>query len=259
MQTEILVYWWHNSSLLTVFLENLRFIAFIQVLLQFKPKQAFHLLSQLSSLHSFCTRMQGCNQVFEVWGKKNFKEQDPFKYLFNKYNKDFYRHNKNSKMGHSTSNLREGVSLCLKIFLVFIYFTAFWKWFPKKKIASISPTFLDLHPVEISPLGGYLPCEHSFFAHRPMQICLYPHKYPTQIHKKLVSGWFKGQRIQIYSQNGSTSFHAEIRGWKFYHTFFSSNLWPQISSCWYNILWFCTTKLVISINISLLIMFFNIL
>jgi len=33
--------------------------------------------------------------------------------------------------------------------------------------------------LKFSPLGGDLPCEHSFFAHRPMQICLYLYKYST--------------------------------------------------------------------------------
>ena len=68
--------------------------------------------------------------------------------------------------------------------------------------------------LKFSPLGRDLPCKHSFFAQRPIQLCLYLCKYSTFIDaQKLFSGCYRGQGIQIGSQNSRKQhFHGENRG-----------------------------------------------
>jgi len=121
-------------------------------------------------------------------------------------------------------------------FLVFIYFIAFWKWWPKKKeyfhhlIRFSSYGLLKFSPLA---LGGDLSCEHSCFAHGPMQICEYLHEYFAWMHKN----WFPPV-LKVKESKSAVKiaekqhFHGDNRGWKFCDKIFSSELWPQIASCW---------------------------
>ena len=47
--------------------------------------------------------------------------------------------------------------------------------------------------LKFSPLGRALLREHSFFAHRPMQIWLCLYKYSTQMYKNWFLGVLKGK------------------------------------------------------------------
>jgi len=67
--------------------------------------------------------------------------------------------------------------------------------------------------LKFSPLGGDLPCDHSFFAHRPMQICLYLYKYSTQMHKNWFLGVLKGKESKSAVKIAEKQhFHGENRG-----------------------------------------------
>jgi len=107
-------------------------------------------------------------------------------------------------------------------FLVFIYFIAFWKWWPKKKeFFWFLIQFSSYDLLKFSPLGGDLPCDHSFFDHRPMEICLYLYKYSTQMHKNLFLGVLKGKESKSAVKIAEKQhFHWENRGWKFCNKIF---------------------------------------
>jgi len=83
--------------------------------------------------------------------------------------------------------------------------------------------------LKFSPLGGDLPCDHSFFDHRPMEICLYLYKYSTQMHKNLYLGVFKGKEsksaVKIVENN---IFMEKIEVENFVTKFFSFDLYLEL-------------------------------
>ena len=109
-------------------------------------------------------------------------------------------------------------------------FYCFLKWWPKKKeFLQYLIWFSSYGLLKFSPLGGDLPCEHSFLAHRPMQICLYLHKYFTQMFLGVLKVKESKSAVKITEKQ---HFHGENGGWKFCNKIFSYELWPQFASCW---------------------------